>query len=98
MEEFVSYALSQGVKVSIGENDRFLCLQVVLMGWNWAPFVAQSALGAMMDAAFNPGVRSSRLLYKVPTQLLGTKEQCDNFRVQKKLVDEKVSWEDRWRR
>ena len=76
VEEFVRFAQDRGEKVVVPQGAKFLCICVVLMGWSWGPWIAQTGVSAPPDAAFHPGTRSSRMMYKVPTQLLGTEAQC----------------------
>ena len=73
VEEFVDYMKEQGVIITVPDDARFLALNVLVMGWSWAPFLAHSTLQACMGHAlarglFGPGwsMGPPRLSCRVP--------------------------------
>lgn len=86
--EFEAYAKSQGVTVNLEGQGQCLCVIVIMMGWSWAPFLAQTCLGALLDAIWNPGSSASRMIYRVPVAMLGTQEQCQKWNAQLTTAEE----------
>ena len=49
-EEFRAYAAARGVSVTIPHGARFVCLIVLTMGWNWAPYLAHTSLEELLES------------------------------------------------
>lgn len=75
-QEFQAYARRCGVEVVLPEGAIFCAVTCVLMGWSWAPYVAQTALSALFDRLFNPMTDACRLINRVVVPRIGTRSQC----------------------
>lgn len=75
-EMFKAFAAERGIPVTIPDGCIYCCVVSVLMGWSWAPYVAQTALAALMDHVFKPGVQAARLIHRIVVPRIGTAEEC----------------------
>ena len=49
-----------------GDNDKFLAASVLLMGWNWAAFVAHSTLGDVLDGQIEDFSPANQVAHGLP--------------------------------
>ncbi len=56
---------------TIPSHPRHIVLTVLVMGWDWAPFVAHSCLNSLLEKAWGLAFRSSTMIYGLPVPELG---------------------------
>ncbi|CAK0835831.1 unnamed protein product [Prorocentrum cordatum] len=78
VDEFVLYMAEWAVDVEAPADSGFLALEVLVMGWSWAPFLAHSALQACVETALGEGSVRARMVYGPPTpQIHGEAGGCE---------------------
>jgi hypothetical protein len=87
--ELAEYALEQGITINLGEDEKFVAIRVLVMGWSWAPWVAQTALGALMDRLFNPVSGGARLIHRIPVPRFGPTGSVEDVRIEAKKMIQK---------
>ena len=81
--ELVAFALERGITISPGPEMQYVAVKILLMGWSWAPWVAQTALGSLLDHLFNSASGGARLVHRAPVPRLGSED--DSEHVEKEL-------------
>ena len=52
LEDFKAYMESKGKIVTIPSWAKYIAAIFLLMGWSWAPYVANTCVGALLDRLF----------------------------------------------
>ena len=66
VDDFVAFMKEKGEHVSVMPGCRFAAVSVLVMGWSWAPFLAHSALIALLDLAHGKDGEQHRMVYGHP--------------------------------
>ena len=65
-KEFADYLEEKGLKATVPKGARYVAVSVLVMGWSWAPFLAHSALLALLDVAHGKDAALRRFVYGSP--------------------------------